>query len=293
MIPASFAYARPKSVREAVELLSAQPGEAKVIAGGQSLLPLLKLRVASVERLIDIGRLAELRGVRLTDDGGLEIGALTTYRELHESVAAARYHVIAAAIPEIADVQVRNRGTVGGALAHADPASDLPAVMLVLDAIVVARSASGERRIPVADGFFRGPFETALEPDELLTSIILPAPPKDAGTAYRTIQQPASGYSLVGVAAALAHHPAVLGSTTLGHVRVAVTGVSDHAFRARSVEAALEGTDGSPAAIAAAVVTITDGVSISSDIHADADYRAAMARVVAQRALAAAKQHAG
>ena len=170
-----------------------------MLAGGQSLLPLLKLRLAHPGRLVDIGRLAELRGVCRLDDGGLAIGALTTYADLMASDAS-HYGLLADALPQIGDVQVRNRGTVGGSLAHADPASDLPACLLALGATVVLRSSRGAGPCPSTASSL-GPFQSALEPDELITEIRLPAPRDDAGSAYASLTQPASGYSMVGVAA--------------------------------------------------------------------------------------------
>jgi carbon-monoxide dehydrogenase medium subunit len=282
MIPAAFDYDRPSSVDEALALLSSHAGGAKVLAGGQSLLPLMKLRVAHIERLIDIGRLDELRGIHPLPDGRLAVGALTTYRELLESPAAMRYGVMRDALPHVGDVQVRNRGTVGGAIAHADPASDLPAILLALEAEAVARSVGGERTIP-ATAFFEGAFQTVLRPDELLTAVILPAPREDAGSAYRALEQRASGYSIAGVAAVV-----FVDGGTIREALVGITGVGEVAYRAGAVEAALAGSDGSRASLAAAAAHATDGVTVNSDIHADAEYRAAMAAVYTRRALEAA-----
>lgn len=285
MIPAAFAYERPANLAEALALLERHSGSAKVLAGGQSLLPLLKLRLARVERLIDIRRLSELKGIR-DHDGGLALGALTTYRELLESEAVrARYPLIVEATEDIADLQVRNVGTVGGAVAHCDPASDLPAVLLALEASVVLRSQAGERVLPL-DAFLQGPFTTACGPNEILTEIRLPAPPPGAGMAYRHLEQPASGYSIVGVAAVVARRA---GSGAIDHVRVALTGVGDRPYRATAVEAALAGTEASPDEIAAAAAHATDGVTVASDIHADAAYRTHLAAVLTRRALEAAK----
>jgi aerobic carbon-monoxide dehydrogenase medium subunit len=281
VIPAAFAYQRPASIEEALKIIGSDPG-AKVLAGGQSLLPLLKLRLGSAETLVDIGRLPGLRGVRTLDDGRLAIGALTTYAELLDSPAA-QYGLLRDALPHIGDVQVRNLGTVGGSIAHADPASDLPACLLALDAELVARSSSGERTIPI-NGFFEGPFTTGLTSGEILTEIRLPGPRDDAGSAYATLQQPASGYALVGVAAVVISN----GSGGIAEAMVALTGVGDTAYRATAVEAALAGTDGSPASIAAAAAHATDGVEVASDIHADRAYRTAMATVYTRRAIEAA-----
>ena len=198
VIPAAFAYQRPASIEEALAIIGSDPG-AKVLAGGQSLLPLLKLRLGSAETLVDIGRLPGLRGVRQLDDGRLAIGALTTYAELLESPAA-EYGLLRDALPHIGDVQVRNLGTIGGSIAHADPASDLPACLLALEAELVIRSAGGERTTPV-NGFFEGAFTTGLEAGEILTEIRIPGRRDDAASAYATLEQPASGYATVGVAA--------------------------------------------------------------------------------------------
>jgi len=277
MIPAAFEYRRATSLDDALQAIAS--GDAKVLAGGMSLLPLMKLRLASPGTLVDIGRLSELKGVRRLDDGRLAIGALTTYAELLESPAS-NYGLLRDALPIIGDVQVRNRGTVGGSIAHADPASDLPACLLALDAELVARSASGERTFPV-DGFLEGAFATGLQPDEILTEIRLPGPRDDAGSAYVSLQNKASGYAMVGVAAVVVSS----GGGALGSASVALTGVGDVAYRARAVESALAGSDGSPNAIAAAAEHATDGLTVNSDIHADRDYRTRMAVVYTRRAL--------
>ena len=281
MIPAAFAYQRPASIEEALSIIGSDPG-AKVLAGGQSLLPLLKLRLGTAETLVDIGRLPDLKGVRQLADGRLSIGALTTYAELLESPAK-DYGLLRDALPHIGDVQVRNRGTIGGAIAHCDPASDLPACLLALDAEVVIRSAEGERTAAV-DGFFEGPFTTGLEPGEILTEIRLPGPRDDAGSAYVALQQPASGYAMVGVAAVVFGN----GAGGVTNASVALTGVGDGPYRARAVEAARAGSDGSPASIAAAAAHATDGIEVSTDIHADRAYRTAMTVVYTRRAIEAA-----
>jgi aerobic carbon-monoxide dehydrogenase medium subunit len=278
MIPAAFAYQRPASLDEALAAISGG-SDVKVIAGGQSLLPLMKLRLASAETLVDIGRISELRGVRPQADGGLEIGALTTYAEVLDST---KLQIAIEAISDIGDVQVRNRGTVGGAIAHADPASDLPALGLALDYSVVLRSKRGERVVPV-DGFFLGAFQTAMEADELLVAIRRGPLVAGMGGSYQKLTQPASGYSIVGIAAVVAKS-----GGSVSHVRVGITGVGEVAYRAKAVEAALAGSDGSAAAIAAAAAHATDGVTVNGDIHADSEYRAQMAVVYTRRALEAA-----
>lgn len=278
MIPAAFGYERPATVDEALRAISnaGSDGAIKVIAGGQSLLPLLKLRLASAQTLVDIGRLSELKGLGDLPDGGYEIGALVTYAEI---LAATKLAWTAEAIEQIGDVQVRNRGTVGGSIAHCDPSSDLPAVGLALDYSVVLRSSRSERVVPL-DGFFRGPFQTAMAPDELIVKIRRGPLPVGASGAYRKLAQPASGYSVVGVATVVASSG---GSIT--HARVALTGVGEAPYRAKAVEAALVGSDGSPAAVAAAAAHATDGQTVNHDIHADREYRAQMAVVYTRRAI--------
>jgi aerobic carbon-monoxide dehydrogenase medium subunit len=291
MIPAAFAYTRASTLAEALALLLEHGPDGKVLAGGHSLIPLMKLRLARPERLIDIGRLDELRGVRDAPGGGLAIGSLTTYSALLDNSQVCGLGVMADALPRIGDVQVRNRGTIGGSIAHADPAADLPAVLLALDAVVIAKSAArGEREIAITE-FFEGAFSTALAEDELLTEIRLPAPSGTVGSSYQALEQQASGYPIAGVAA-------VVGSVRDGaaawdHLRIAVTGVGERPYRAAAAEAALAGRSGDDAAIEAAVALITEGVSVSADIHADAEYRAAMARVMATRAIELARARLG
>ena len=286
MTMAAFGYTRAESIDEALAALASDDG-AKVIAGGQSILPLMKLRLAQPGTLVDIGRLGELRGISKLDDGRLSIGALTTYAELADSPAI-HYGVLRDALPTIGDVQVRNLGTVGGSVAHADPSSDLPAVLIALDAELVLLSSRGTRTVP-ADGFFQGPFVTGIAHDELLTAILLPAPRDDAGSAYVSLEQPASGYAMVGVAAVL-----VVGAGGLiEKAGVGITGVSDHPYRAVEVESALVGTDGSVEVLAAAAAQAVSGRRVNADIHAGSDYRTAMAAVYTRRALEAALARAG
>ena len=291
MIPAAFAYSRASTVDEALSLLMEHGSDAKLIAGGQSLLPLMKLRLARPDRLIDIGRIDSLRGVRKMPDGRLSIGALTTYAQLLGESSVMGLALMADALPRIADVQVRNRGTIGGAIAHADPAADMPAVLLALEAEVVARSAHhGERTIPIGS-FFDGAFSTALAADELLTEIRVPAPSGSYGSAYRRLEQPASGFAIAGVAAVVGRTGSNgTSDSEVGDVRIAITGVGDHPYRATSVENALRGTKLGSAAIGSAVASICEGITVQSDIHADRAYRSAMAGVMARRALEAARE---
>jgi carbon-monoxide dehydrogenase medium subunit len=277
MIPAAFAYERPTTIEGALSALAG--GDAKVLAGGMSLLPLMKLRLAQPGRLVDIGRLSELKGAGPTDDGGFQVGALVTYTE---AMAATSLDFARDCISQIGDVQVRNRGTVGGAIAHADPASDLPALALALDYSVVLRSARGERVVPL-DGFLTGAFTSAMGPDEILTGLRRGPLPAGARGAYRKLAHPASGYSIVGLCA-------VVGSSggSVSHARVAITGVGEVAYRAKAVEAALMGSDGSASAVAAAAAHAAEGQTVNSDIYADRAYRSTMAEVYTRRAIEAA-----
>ena len=286
MIPAAFAYVRPNSLDEAIELLANGDGSSKVIAGGHSILPLMKLRLARPETLIDIGRLSDLRGVRDVADNVLAIGALTTYDDLLRDERIV-HGLLRDAVPHIGDMQVRNRGTVGGSIAHADPASDMPALLLALDAEIVTRSRTGERTIPIRE-FFKGPFTTALNPDEILVEIRIMAGHPDYGSAYRNVEQPASGYSLAGAAVVVGRRGG--GRGPLDDVRIALAGVSaDGPYRATAAEQAFLASS-EPADAAAHAV---DGVQVASDIHADAEFRAALAKVQVRRALEAAIERAG
>jgi carbon-monoxide dehydrogenase medium subunit len=274
MIPAEFSYVRPTSIEEAAQA-AGQPG-AKVIAGGQSLLPLMKLRLARPSTIVDIGRIPGLSGTHYLADGGVEMGALTTYAQV---IAETQLEWTREALSNVGDVQVRNRGTLGGSIAHADPASDAPAIALALDYSAVLRSPRGERVVPL-DGFFTGPFTTTAADDEILVALRRPPLPDGVGGAYEKLAQPASGYAMVGVAVVLGRS-----GGTISHARVALTGVADHPYRAKAVEDALVGSDGSASAIAAAAAHATDGVAVNSDIHANAAYRSAMAVVHTRRAI--------
>lgn len=277
MIPAAFDYRRATSIDDALGALAG--GDAKVIAGGMSLLPLMKLRLAQPAMLVDIGRLDELRRSGPTPDGGFEVGALTTYAE---AMASTQLDFARECMQHIGDVQVRNRGTVGGAIAHADPASDLPALGLALDYSVVLRSPRGERVVPL-DGFFQGAFQTDIAPDEILTSLRRGPLPAGAKGAYKKLAHPASGYSIVGVCVVIAQS-----GGSIAHARVAITGVGEVAYRAKAVESALMGSDGSTGAVAAAAAHAADGQTVNSDIYADRDYRSKMAEVYTRRAIEAA-----
>jgi carbon-monoxide dehydrogenase medium subunit len=291
VIPATFEYVRASSLDEAIDLLG-RSDEARVLAGGQSLIPLMRFRLATPGTLVDIGGLRELSGIS-RDDGGWRIGATTTYRQLLDDEAlCSAFPLLRDCVDGIGDVQIRNRGTVGGALAHADPVSDLPALVLALDGVVVARGPGGEREIAAGD-FFHGAFSTALGDGEIVVAVRLPDLPAGAGTAWEDLEQPASGYSICGVAAVVGDAHGVMGSATMDHVRVAVTGVGEVPYRATAVEDALTGTACTTADMAAAASHATDGQTVSSDIHADAEYRAALAETLVRRALEKARARTG
>lgn len=285
MIPANFQYFAPKSVAEAVSLLQQHGDDAKLLAGGHSLLPAMKLRLTTPGVIVDISRLAELKGVQ--ENGGLSIGAGTTYHELASNeVVRSSCPVLAECVAQIGDIQVRNRGTIGGSLAHADPAADLPAVALALGATVTAQGPGGSRTIN-ADDLFVEMLTTALEPTEVLTRVTFPRLGKGEGAAYAKLRQPASRYAIVGVAAYVK-----LDGGTVAAARVAVTGAGAKAVRQPEVEAALVGTDGSAEAIAAAAEQAGGGIDYLGDIHASAEYRRAMVKVYTKRALTSALERA-
>ncbi|MDQ3428210.1 MAG: FAD binding domain-containing protein [Gemmatimonadota bacterium] len=284
MIPASFDYVRAVSLRDALSALAAGDGS-KVIAGGHSLLPVMKFRLAQPARLVDIAALPELRGVA-EHRRGARIGATTTYRELLESeLLRERFPIIAECTDNIGDLQVRNRGTIGGSLAHADPSSDMPAVMLTLDATFNLRSKRGRRSVRARE-FFHGAFSTALAEDELLIDIVVPPLPKGAGTAYLSQKQAASGYALAGAAVVVA-----LSRKTVTHAAAALTGVGEIAKLIASTDQ-LVGTKGEPEVVARVAAGATEGLEIGGDIHAPADYRRHLATVVIRRAVEKALERA-
>jgi carbon-monoxide dehydrogenase medium subunit len=284
MIPTSFDYVRAESLKDALKVLSAGDGT-KVIAGGHSLLPIMKFRLAQPPRLVDISRLEELKGV--DEKGrGARIGAGATYRELLDSeLLRERFPLIAEATETIGDLQVRNRGTIGGSLAHADPVSDMPAVMLALDATFNLRSKRGKRSVAARE-FFQGAFSTALAEDELLTEIILPPLPSGAGSCYLSHDHPASGYAIAGAAAVVARKRQIV-----SHAVVAVTGVGEMAFLVKSAER-LVGSQAGPDAIEEVARGSTAGIEVTGDIQAPAEYRRHLAGVITRRALETALERA-
>ncbi len=268
MIPQNFAYSSPNSLEAALDQLA--DGSAKVLAGGMSLIPLMKLRLASPESLVDLRRVPGLKYIR-EENGVLHIGAMTTHYEVESSVLVrATCPLLAEAAASIGDVQVRNAGTIGGSVAHADPAADYPASLLALEASVTLASKAGERTLSLED-FLVDTMTTALEPGEIVREVTVGVERNDVGTAYAKMLQPASGFAIVGVAARIG----------TGFARIGVTGLASKAYRARNVEALLEG--GADAAAAAAV--IAEGIDANSDLHASADYRRHLATVYAARAI--------
>jgi len=284
MIPASFEYTRAASLRDALGALAKGDG-AKVLAGGHSLLPMMRFRLAQPGRLIDIGRLSELRGIE-EHRRGARIGTLTTYREVLESdLLRERFPIIAEAAEGIGDLQVRNRGTIGGGLAHADPASDMPSIMVALDASFTLRSKRGKRSVPARE-FFQSAFSTALAEDELLIEIVVPPLPRGAGTAYVSFNQPASGYAIVGAAAVVGRS-----RKAVSHAVVALSGLADVGRRVQAADQ-LVGTKGEPDAIARVAAAAPEGLEIQGDVHAPAPYRRHLVTVATRDALTRALERA-
>ena len=280
MITTSFEYARATSLDDALAKLRAANGAGRVIAGGHSLIPLMKFRLSEPGVLIDIARIPGLSGIRKTDKG-IEIGAGTVHHDIATSAELQKAcPMLTEAAASIGDPQVRNRGTLGGSIAHADPAADYPAVMLALDADIQIKGANGSRTVK-ADKFFRGLFEVDLAAEEIITGVHF-QPIRSA--AYAKLHQRASHFAIVGVAAALQVKSGVIESARIG-----VTGAGSHATRLTDVEAALAGKPLSPGSIEAAARQAGAALpDISSDIHASAEYRRAMIPVFTERALASA-----
>ena len=288
MIPASFEYQAPKTLDEALRLLGRHGDEAKILAGGHSLLPLMKLRLASPRYVIDIGRLRSLDYIR-EDGAHILIGALATHAQVAaSSLLREKCPLLPETAAQIGDMQVRNRGTIGGSLAHADPAADYPAAILALDAELVVQSGSGKRTIRAAE-FFVDLLQTQVRPGEILTEVRVPIERPGEGTAYRKFHQPASGFATVGAAArVLASKDGKIQDIALG-----MTGVGSKAYRATGVEKALRGKRAEDETIAAACAKAAQGVEPLSDIFASSEYRRAMAAVFAHRAISAALARAG
>jgi carbon-monoxide dehydrogenase medium subunit len=279
MIPAQFDYYAPATLEEALTLLSSHD-DSKILAGGHSLLPAMKLRLAQPGALIDIGRIKDLAYMR-KDGEQISIGAMTTHYEIESSVRLKELcPLLTECAASIGDAQVRNRGTIGGSLAHADPTGDFPAAVLALGAELVVVSSRGERTIRVED-FFVDMLTTSLIPDEILREIRFAALPPRSGQAYEKVPQPASGFAVVGVAVQLTRGE----DGNCQAAAVALTGVGAKAYRATGVEQALVGTSLDAQAISNAASHAADGIEVNSDLYASADYRQHLARVHTRRAI--------
>jgi carbon-monoxide dehydrogenase medium subunit len=281
MIPAAFDYARPTTVDEALQAVAAGGEDVKVMAGGQSLIPVMRLRLATPETVVDLTRVTELRGVR-EDGDAIVIGAMTTHSDVLADPLIARYApLIILATETVADRQVRHRGTFGGALAHADPAGDLPAVALALDAEFVLAAPGGRRTVAAAD-FFVDYLTTALEEGEILVEVRVPKR-EDWGMHYEKFNRVAQAWSIVAVAACVR-----LEGNTIAEARIGLTNMGPTPLRAAAVEAALTGAEATAEAIAAAAEQAAEGTDPSSDLNAQADYRRHLATVLTRRAVSVA-----
>lgn len=289
MKPAPFDYVAPRSLDEALEVLAERPDDAKVLAGGQSLIPLLNFRLAQPALLVDVNRLPGLDGVEVASDGELRLGALVRQGRLERDPrVAARAPLLAAALPHVAHPQIRNRGTLGGSLAHADPAAELPAVALALDARLRLARRGGERWVAARD-FFLGLFATALEPGELLVEVALPPPPPRSGFAFLEIARRHGDYALAGVAAAVTLDE----RGACRRARLVLLAVGDGPVDAGVAAAALAGGPLDAERIAeAARHAAQREIDPIGDIHASADFKRHLIRVLAARALEVARLHA-
>lgn len=287
MIPTNFEYFAPTSIEEALALLDQHGEDAKILSGGHSLIPVLKLRLASPGVVIDIGRIAELKAIKV-DGSKISIGANATHAEIAVNADLVKHcPLLAETAAQIGDQQVRNRGTIGGSLTHADPAADWPAAILALDAEIVARSSTGTRTIKAAD-FFLDLMTSAVESDEIVTEIRVAKPAQPAASVYLKVPQSASGFAVVGVAAQLKVANGKCESVSIG-----VTGLAPKAFRATSVENELRGKTLDEATInAASTKADAEADDAMEDIHASGDYRRHLARVYAKRAVQAAAARA-
>jgi len=279
MIPQKFEYTVAKDLDHALHLIASG---AKPLAGGMSLIPMMKLRLATPERLVDLGKLKELNYIR-ESGGELHIGATTTHYDVASSALLVRKCPL---LPEtaaaIGDLQVRNTGTIGGSVAHADPAADYPAALQALEAKFVLQSGKAERSVTTKD-FFMDAFTTALGPEEIVREIVVPTEDTATGTVYEKVAQPASGFAIVGVAVRIRRN-----AGKIAFVRIGVTGIANCSYRAIAAETTLQGKAGSAADIQAAAARLATGADANSDLHASADYRRHLATVYAARAIVAA-----
>lgn len=287
MKPAVFDYVRADNLAHALETLAQAGDEAKVIAGGQSLVPMMNFRLLQPSILVDVNGIGEL--AFLEDDANhIRIGALTRHRRLEtDPIVARRLPVLHAAMPYVAHLAIRNRGTIGGSLSHADPAAELPMLALLLDAELNIRSLSGQRRTKVGD-FLVSALTTDLEPDELLTDIVIPAPPADAGWDVQELARRSGDFALVAVAALLTRD-----GDAIVEARLALMGIGDTAMRVRAAEDMLRGRRFDTALAAAAADAVQQAIDPPNDLHASAEYRRHLAGVLTHRALANAWARAG
>jgi carbon-monoxide dehydrogenase medium subunit len=285
--PAPFEYHAPASVEEVLGLLAEHGDEAKVIAGGQSLVPMLAMRLARPEQLVDVNGVRSLAGVA-RDDGVLRIGATTTERDLERSPLVADVPALVEALPLIGHLAIRNRGTVGGSMAHADASAELPAVAVATDASLLVRGPDGERAV-AADDFFLGHYTTAMAPQDCLVRVDVPTGPPDAGWSVQEVARRHGDFALVGAVAMVALSGA---DATVAQARLCLFGVAERPLRVREVEDALVGQAATPEAFAEAASGATRDLSPPSDVHGTAEYRRHLAGVVVRRALAAATRRA-
>jgi aerobic carbon-monoxide dehydrogenase medium subunit len=284
MIPAQFDYKAPATIDEAVALLASDLDGAKVLAGGHSLIPAMKLRLAQPQLLVDIARIKSLAYIREEGDQIL-IGATTTHYQLESSELLQRIcPLLPACARSIGDVQVRNKGTIGGSLAHSDPAGDWPAAILALDGALVLVGPNGERTVKAED-FFVDLLTTALQPGEILREVRIKKPSGKFGQAYQKVPHPASGFAVVGIAV----HLVLDGNGACQSAGIGVTGVGVKAYRAKAVESALTGTTLDDNALASAVTHVCDGIDPNADLYASGEYRCHLAQVHTRRAVQAAK----
>ena len=286
MLPAPFEYHAPKTVDEALELLDQLGDEGKVLAGGQSLIPLLKLRFASPGHLVDINKIKDLDYLE-ERDGALRIGPLFRHKSAERSsLLASRYHVMADAAPQIADPIIRNRGTIVGSVAHADPSGDWGAVLLALDADLVLRSSSGSRTVKARD-FFNGPFSTALEPNEMLSEIRIPASRSQTGGAYLKLERKVGDFATVAVAVHLQMDDGQVGSAGIG-----LTAVGPQNLKAERAEAALKGRVLDDAAIKEAAGLAAEAAEPKADHRGSVEYKRNVVRIFTERGLKRAYERA-
>ena len=279
MYPASFEYHTPTTLAEAIALLGRYGDEAKVLSGSQSLIPLMKLRLAQPAHVVDLRKVDGLTGVREVQ-GTIQIGALTTHATVAKSeLLRAKLPMAAEAAGQIGDAQVRNLGTIGGSLAHADPSADWPAVLTALDASVVVAGPQGERTLKV-EQLIVGPLTTALEPGEILTQVRVALPPARTAGAYEKLPHPASRFAVVGVAAEIS----LDARNTVQWSRIAITGLGSKVTRATGVERALQGKAADPAAIKSAAARAAEGLDLRADLSGSAAYKAQLAAVYTERA---------